>query len=80
VGVFIERVPGWGVRMLEDVYALLLPGTPFLVEELQLHFEDTVQLTRELVDAAPLPVVCNNPACEAAAACKAYSECRCRYT
>jgi hypothetical protein len=49
-------------------------------------YADALQLCRVLTDAAPLTVVCNNPVCvnlagvrEAAAACKACSECGCRY-
>jgi hypothetical protein len=47
---------------------------------------DALQLCRALAAAAPLPLVCNNPACqklagvsEAAAASKVCSGCRCRY-
>jgi hypothetical protein len=86
---FDEKNPGWGEE-LEKLLALLLAGTPLLGGEWVLAdvpiFNGALQLTRELVDAAPLPVVCNNPGCEslagvseAAAACKACAVCRCRY-
>jgi hypothetical protein len=86
VEAFSSQRPDWGERVVEDAFALLLSGTPLLVPGVQLLFDDALQVTRELVDAAPLPVVCNNPGCEslagvseAAACCKACSECRCRY-
>jgi hypothetical protein len=48
--------------------------------------EQCMQLCRALVAAAPLPLVCNNPGCEAmaglseaAAARKVCAGCRCRY-
>jgi hypothetical protein len=85
---FDKKNPGWGEEV-ETVLACMLAGTQFeavMVEQVQLLFDDALQLIRELVDAAPLPVVCNNPSCEslagvseAAAACKACAICRCRY-
>jgi hypothetical protein len=85
VNAFSKERPGWG-KKVEQVMACVLAGTPVLLEELQLLFDDALQLIKELVDAAPLPVVCNNPSCdslagvrEAAAACKACAICRCRY-
>jgi hypothetical protein len=85
VDAFSAKRPHWG-QHVEEALGLLLAGTPILVEGMQLLLNDALQLTRELVDAAPLPVVCNNPGCEslagvseAAACCKACSECKCRY-
>jgi hypothetical protein len=82
VEAFWDRRPYWS----EDALGLLWASTPNILHEVQLQFDNALQLTRELVDAAPLPVVCNNPSCEslagvseAAASCKACSECRCRY-
>jgi hypothetical protein len=81
---FSDKRPGWG-KEVDRAWVLLLAGTPPAVD-VQMQFDDVLQLIRELVDAVPLPVVCNNPSCEslagvseAAAACKACSECRCRY-
>jgi hypothetical protein len=90
---FSTKRPRWR-EDVEDGLACLLSGVPILggtpimtmVGEVPLLFGDALQLTRELVDAAPLPVVCNNPRCgslagvsEAAAACKACAVCMCRY-
>jgi hypothetical protein len=82
VEAFWDRRPYWS----EEVVGLLFASTPNILEEVQLQFDNALQLTRELVDAAPLPVVFNNPGCEslagvseAAASCKACSWCRCRY-
>jgi hypothetical protein len=85
VEAFTKTWPGcWG--QVEDMFRLIVAGTIPGVEELPLLFDDAFQLVKELVDAAPLPVVCTNPGCEslaglseAAAACKACSRCMCRY-
>jgi hypothetical protein len=90
VEAFAEKWPRWCDDDVEATYAQVLDGTLLMLDsntsEVQLLFDDVLQLVRELVDAAPLPVVCNNPGCEslagvseAAAGCKACAVCRCRY-
>jgi hypothetical protein len=86
VEAFSKKWPGWWEEDVEVTFAVVYDGTPLLLEDVQLLFDDALQLTRELVDAAPLPVVCNNPGCEslagvseAAACCKACAVCKCRY-
>jgi hypothetical protein len=86
VAAFSEKWSGWWHEDVKAKFAAVLVGTPLLLQEVQLVYNDALQLIRELVDAAPMPVVCNNPSCEslagvseAAAACKACAVCRCRY-
>jgi hypothetical protein len=83
---FDEKWPRWWEEDARDTFALVFDGTPLLLEDVRLLYDDALQLTRELVDAVPLPVVCNNPGCdslagvsEAAACCKACAVCKCRY-
>jgi hypothetical protein len=86
VAAFNVEWPGWWRDDIEARCAVLRSGAPLLLEGVQSMYDDALQLTKTLVDTAPLPAVCNNPKCEglsgvseAAAACKACAVCMCRY-
>jgi hypothetical protein len=86
VAAFSIQWPRWWTENADDTYSLFLRGTAVVMPTMQQQYDDAVELCRTLVAIAPLPVVCNKPDCEnvggvseAAAACKACSECRCRY-